>query len=1527
MLKSVSNSASEETTPDDVEVGKTDWTRCAICQQKKDDSLRCPADSKRQSDIGAGYKTLAVNIAKFQDLDCMPVEINLSRLDEGGGLENTFIRCKARWHKGCYDLFNSTKLKRAEKRRALENEQPVGGKYTRSVSPASLDSNGTCFFCDGHCTLTNPLHNVSTLGLDARVRKCAAVLQDQTLLAKLSAGDLVALEAKYHAPCLASLYKKAEAVREDDREDAVNPRRPEGIALAELVSFIEESRMVSSAELPVFKLSELADKYMSRLEQLGEHTDTPVHTTRLKDRILSHIPALEAYKQGRDVFLAFKKDLANVLQKAHREDCDEEAMHLAKAASIVRKDMLAKKYTFDGSFEPNCQANSVPASLVSLVNMILYGPNIEMQASTLSNAQAGLTISQLLQYNSYHRRRDGAVKQERRNKSRETPLSIYVGLSIHAKTRSRDLVEAMHTLGLSVSYDRVLAISTDLGNAVCRRYHEENVVCPSNLRLGLFTTAAVDNIDHNPSSTTAKDSFHGTGISLFQHSTTELPGNTRENVTMSQTAANTKSVAELPVSYSQVAPAVLPNKTPPIPETTGQLQEGESTVNRAMEREMIWLEDVSDTITNQPSLEEKKNVSWAAHHSTTDRQQNTSLSALSALLPLFPDQAKSVAMIRHAMDVIKASVNYLNPGQVPVIAMDQPLYAVAKQIQWTWPDSYGEQKFVIMFGGLHIEMAFLKVLGGWLDESGWTAALVDANVASDGTAESFIKATSVTRSRRAHQVTASCLYVLLKKAYAKYTEGQNDGDDTLLFDDWCNKQISAVPQFQFWYTTLQLELLLLVYLRSLRQANFTLYIDALSKMLPWFFALNHTNYARWLPVHLRDMRALQQTAPDVFAQFVKELFTVHKSPRQFSAIAIDQAHEQNNGMVKGDGGAVGLTENPGALRRWMITGPEIARLVNEFGVLTKVAALGEDHHEVQRSFQVSFFKDVKSLVAAMEDLGNPFLEESEDLIVLDTKEIAGPAAVTSLRQMEALGREQCNTFTTERLVNRKKSLYDPIKRNKVTLFNSPPPKAQSKAAQQLSSMKSDCSLFARLYISCQTRDGDLDEFFKHENQGSPPSLSHGDKLRLPKKKSELSECLQANTTPQTEVPSAIDVTIIDGAAVVNMVKPGAEKTFSGYAEESFLPYIKAQLRHVKRVDVVWDEYVENSLKATTRSDRGTGVRRRVAANYQLPRNWKDFLRVDENKRELFKFLAECIASLEVEKQVISTYGKQVLSTLPRDDTSSLAPCTHEEADTRMLLHVQDAVQQGHKKILLRTVDTDVLVLTVAVLYQLREHEQLDLWVAFGTGTHLRYIAAHEISRKLGSQVSKALPVFHAFTGCDTVSSFGGRGKKTALEAWKSYPEVTTAFLTLAHNPSEVSNRCMEHLERFVVLLYDRTSGKTAVNEARKQMFAQKGRALDAIPPTRAALVEHTKRAAYQAGHCWGQALTPSPDLPCPQEWGWTLEEGIWKPFWTTLPEVTKSCRELVRCGCKKGCQARCSCVKAGLRCTALCMCTDECNNT
>ena len=164
------------------------------------------------------------------------------------------------------------------------------------------------------------------------------------------------------------------------------------------------------------------------------------------------------------------------------------------------------------------------------------------------------------------------------------------------------------------------------------------------------------------------------------------------------------------------------------------------------------------------------------------------------------------------------------------------------------------------------------------------------------------------------------------------------------------------------------------------------------------------------------------------------------------------------------------------------------------------------------------------------------------------------------------------------------------------------------------------------------------------------------------------------------MPNNADSLIIDGAVVVNMVRPRPERTFSEYATQSFLPYVQAQLLHVQRVDVVWDEYLPTSLKTTTRQQRGQGTRRCVLPNSPLPRNWQTFLRLDQNKMELFRFLAQCIAGLGCQKQIITTHGKDILATLPREDTSALAPCTQEEADTRIFLHAADAIQHGYSKV-------------------------------------------------------------------------------------------------------------------------------------------------------------------------------------------------------------------------------------------------------
>ena len=185
---------------------------------------------------------------------------------------------------------------------------------------------------------------------------------------------------------------------------------------------MEETR-VDSLVAPIFKLSDLANLYSSTLEQLGTKLPGRVNSTKLKNGILSYFPGMEAHTQGREVVLVFNEDVGAALRKACEHDADSDAVYLARAATIG----FQTKMEFNGSFRTECQEQSLPTSLLSLVAMVLNGPNIKTQSSSSSASQPALSISQLLLHNSCKRYKDNAQDMVRHSQQRETPLPTPVG--------------------------------------------------------------------------------------------------------------------------------------------------------------------------------------------------------------------------------------------------------------------------------------------------------------------------------------------------------------------------------------------------------------------------------------------------------------------------------------------------------------------------------------------------------------------------------------------------------------------------------------------------------------------------------------------------------------------------------------------------------------------------------------------------------------------------------------------------------------------------------------------------------------------------------------------------------------------------------------------------------------------------------------------------------------------------------------------------------------------------------------------
>ena len=251
------------------------------------------------------------------------------------------------------------------------------------------------------------------------------------------------------------------------------------------------------------------------------------------------------------------------------------------------------------------------------------------------------------------------------------------------------------------------------------------------------------------------------------------------------------------------------------------------------------------------------------------------------------------------------------------------------------------------------------------------------------------------------------------------------------------------------------------------------------------------------------------------------------------------------------------------------------------------------------------------------------------------------------------------------------SFYEPIKRNKLDFFTQKPDPVPGALKQKV--LKDDCRLFSKLFISCQSRECDLLEFFKHENQSFPAALSDCGNLHSCQK-SQLASILEKDITCPDTKPNATAI-VIDGSALVNSLPPRTSKTFGEYAMLDVLPKVQAFCSTYNRTDIVFDVYLTTSLKAETRTKRGQGSRRRVTETGKIPPNWNSFLRDNDNKTELFSFLADKIVENCTSNAVFVTKKGDVLCNL-QFNTDELMPCNHEEADTRIFLHVRQALATG-----------------------------------------------------------------------------------------------------------------------------------------------------------------------------------------------------------------------------------------------------------
>jgi hypothetical protein len=723
------------------------------------------------------------------------------------------------------------------------------------------------------------------------------------------------------------------------------------------------------------------------------------------------------------------------------------------------------------------------------------------------------------------------------------------------------------------------------------------------------------------------------------------------------------------------------------------------------------------------------------------------------------------------------------------------------------------------------------------------------------------------------------------------------------------------------------------------------------EVMPWFRAAGRTNYSKYMPVYVAEMKALEHEQPEAYTFMQQGGFVVRRSEhRSFNCVASDQALEQTiNREGKSQGGVVGFTLRKGALTRWLMTRHVTTAYVDAMKELCDTDAKGQKvHQEHGASRTERDERDIQKIMEAVEQRQNPFDLESipEELINIASGQVASEKVAKGLSSFLQDGAKQNAVFIEERLAKSKrtKSFWEPEKRNQCATFKDMKTSVGVQSRQV--HMDSDV-LFRRLLAVSKQREVSMETVMSHELAAVPPSLFYDDGSMRKTTKADLAKKLEAvveesQQLPNVDVPSAY---IIDGMALIQTLHDSAFQTFNDLAECVWKKITMLMGKEgISCVVVVFDRYDhQHSVKDLERQRRGTiqTTRTHIITGQASVPNYRKYLKISGNKAALCSFVSNYITStgpmrLSSENTVILAGGFDNGEEVKRVRKSGIDNLTElysdqEEADTRLVLHAIH-LARSHSRLIVKCDDTDVLVLLIYYTSK-GMFGSSAVFMHSGHGLKERFIPVCSITQKLGPVLCDCLPACHALTGCDTTSSLYRIGKTTAFTRLKSHLSELKEMTKFGLSGS--LQEALPVARKYALLLYGqkkRVDGHLCTNldELRYTLASTTDASAANLPPTEDAFQQHVLRALYQTA-VWRHSHLARPHLWNPVGRGWKLrEDGSIEPVMFQKEPAPKEVRDITHMYCKDGkCNdtTKCQCLAVGLTCTEFCSCSfPDCPN-
>lgn len=1428
------------------------------------------------------------------------------------------------FHEYCYNSF--TNLKKARKRCVTENET-VGNEGCSSrkrikstASTALLPVH--CLFCEKTTKWVSVkkaskqrdnLVKCVTTTAEASIKEAVHRKADSKLKGLVENVDLIAREAWYHESCRKAYTRKEERhtpkySSNEERTEAESRKSVQSaeeeahlLAFQYLCKYVEE-HIIERAH--VIRMTTLTETYCNYMRTHSpQFYNQNYKTYKLKSKLINHFQSRirfwQRYAGISDLVYSDEIPTGQAIGAAF-ENATSNERTVIEAAVIIRRAVQ------DGLNES--QKPPWPPGDNDLRSEKVKLPDLLSKFLNFLYAKDGKPKSERCQLRVMSTGQDICYNVSKGKW--KMPKHILLGMSVRHLSGNTQLINILNRHGHSVSHSFLLELET----AICDSVQTYSGCLPPSIMPdnNLITQFCWDNFDLNEETPSGAGTTHSTHGIIIQE--------IKEQPYIPQTLPeiDKKKKRSISCANQQLEPCFINSKVEPniLTHTTSLNKNIDFKVEFSDFMWMLSRMEINEDCQSIPGWN-----GWLSKISDCDEQP----SIVDYMEPL----SQPITQNSTVQEVLKISQKASRAvgQQFTLVTFDLAVAKMAYSLVWQHKQLYSD--VIIHLGVFHVICAYLKAIGKMMCGSGFEEIVIDSRICASGSIEKVMKGKHYNRSLRVHKAVLESLERLLFRAFQQHADfgpiirkAKKELKEIVmnLCSDACeisdsNNSLQELAQkyfmfkedvrqgklgktSQFWMFYMDTVWTVLQCLRATKTNDLDLHILCLEKMCPLFFSMDHPNYARFLTAYLLLLLNLDTSHPGGKELLKQKGFSVCRSTVPGSRNAVDMTIEQTiNRQAKSKGGIVGFSQNVAAYHKWCITRHKRAGLVAVLLEETGLDSKDDSHKDNQMSQMKLTEKNVKRVVHSFESFTNPFdIVGYDKLISLSSGVEATEDVTKDILSIEKEGKELYKNFVQTRLIDKSESFHAPIKRNKKKTFahlqSTVKVKTSKKNEVKITAQR---NLFGQLLMLSQDNDLDIQKVMEYPLGPVPWALATPDGMPIKTNKAVLMQKLEDESALQIPAKERDHVHIIDGNALFHTLT-NLPETFGELAYNIF-----CALPKVAKVHFLTDNYKEHSIKSLERMRRGESqvfiVR---GSSTKLPREWRSFLRNDDNKKHFIQFLLnewqqDAYAKLLLNREVIFACDNQcfVLSTADGETTDVRLlqdlSSSHEEADTLLILHsiyADQAMDSTNTDIIIRSPDTDVFLLLIAFCQKYTH----PLYFDTGMGNKRKMIHIQTLCQKIEQDVQDSILGLHAFTGCDVNSAFVQKGKSKPLNILIKNPEFASVFKELGSSTT-VSDELLAKLEKFVCQLYGKPS-YSSTNKLRHDLVRQKyivkgqgvlssiqGFDISLLPPCRAALKFHSLRANYQT-LIWKQADIAEPDLPDPEDHGWKKDaNGVLGIHW------------------------------------------------